>query len=584
MNAGDGYFVPRIEYNVFAHMWSLGVEEQFYLTFPMLFFVWVILVQKSGKRANAGAFLLASLVIASLAFCALITSRQPTQAYYGLPARFWELGVGGLLFQIHSSGKWLASTRPRWRSAQLVGGLVAIAIGLALSDRKLFPFPWAMPAVFGTIAVIDASTAPNALESRSARWLGSAGLTWIGKRSYSLYLWHWPIYALFRWTVGLDTPGEMFVAIVLTTLASMASFSWVETPFRRGPLVVHAKRGYLVFAGLACAFVLSSAVRFAEAHRGRLSLSVTGRYGSPWDSPWWVAADGHRAQCHAEQNTTPLPDDARVVEFRRAACDKSSDGSMQLAHLFVTGNSHALAYEDMFDRLAATEPFVVDEYFKSGCALFALTATLEKSGSGCDTFFAATLKDIGARAHPGDVLFLPALRLPRLAEQWGGNDGTDPGATLVGADAQREQLAAREEAARLLQPLLTSGVSVIFEAPKPIFRAPAFRCSDWFNRNNLICKPGLEISRDYLLNYRRPVLNTMLALADQKQGIYVWDPFDLLCPTAICRAVVDGRPLFLDGDHVTGQANHVLYPSFVAFLRKARDTPAQGDHAVVGRR
>ena len=176
--------------------------------------------------------------------------------------------------------------------------------------------------------------------------------------------------------------------------------------------------------------------------------------------------------------------------------------------------------------------------------------------------------------RPGDVLFLPALRLPRLADQWGADAASAPEEMLVGADAEREQAAAREEASRLLQPLIAKGVKVVFEAPKPIFRAPSFRCSDWFNRNNPACRPGLEISRDSMLDFRRPVLNSMLALAKEQQGIYVWDPFDLLCPDAMCKAVVDGKPLFLDGDHVSEQANHVLYPDFVAFLRMVRGASA----------
>jgi hypothetical protein len=266
----------------------------------------------------------------------------------------------------------------------------------------------------------------------------------------------------------------------------------------------------------------------------------------------------------------------RVVEFRRAGCGDSPTLRETPVRLFVSGNSHALAYDDMFNQLAATEDFVVDEYFKDGCGIFSLTATLEKSAAGCNAFFLATLNDIQTRAKSGDVLFLPSLRLKRLADQWG-LDGarSNSKATLVESDAEHEQ-AAREEAARLLQPLLARGVSVIFEAPKPVFRAPSFRCSDWFNRNNPACKPGLEISREYMLNYRRPVLDAMLALAKQP-GVYVWDPFDLLCPDATCKAVVDGQPLFLDGDHVTEHANHVLYPNFLAFLRKVRGAQANAD-------
>jgi hypothetical protein len=184
---------------------------------------------------------------------------------------------------------------------------------------------------------------------------------------------------------------------------------------------------------------------------------------------------------------------------------------------------------------------------------------------------------VRTHAQPGDILFLPSLRLPRLSDQWAvaADLGGELPAELSAPYAQQARDAAREEAAKLLQPIVAAGVKVIFEAPKPIFRAPSYRCSDWFNRNNPICAPGLEISRDYMRRLRQPILTNMVRLADEQPGIFVWDPFDVLCPGAICKAVVDGKPLFIDGDHVSDHANQVLYPSFLAFLRRVQDTPVR---------
>jgi hypothetical protein len=381
----------------------------------------------------------------------------------------------------------------------------------------------------------------------------------------------------------------MLIAIALTVIASMASFRWIETPFRRGPLVRHAQRGYLVFAGLACAFVFSSAVGFAEAHRGRLSLSVTERRATSWASPWWRVNGRHTPHCEALHSRTPLPNDAQVEEFRGMPCGNSSPANERPTRVFVSGNSHALAYEDMFDHLAATEPFVVEEHFKNECSLFSLGAPLSRSGPGCYAFFLTTLAHVRASARPGDILFLPSLRLPRLSDQWGIGAGpaTDFPASLRALDAQRARDAAREEAAKLLQPIVAAGVRVIFEAPKPVFRAPSYRCSDWFNKENPVCAPGLEISRDYIQRLREPILASMDRLADELPGIFVWDPLDVLCPGVTCKAVVDGKPLFVDGDHVSDHANQVLYPSFLAFLRRVQNSPvrlaANDPHGAGGR-
>jgi hypothetical protein len=106
----------------------------------------------------------------------------------------------------------------------------------------------------------------------------------------------------------------------------------------------------------------------------------------------------------------------------------------------------------------------------------------------------------------------------------------------------------------------------VFEAPKPLFRAPAFRCSDWFNRDNPVCAPGLSVQRAFLEEYRRPALESVRRLAARLPGATVWDPFPLLCPNAVCEAAPGGRPLFFDGDHVSGYANRLLLPSFRAHL------------------
>jgi hypothetical protein len=127
--------------------------------------------------------------------------------------------------------------------------------------------------------------------------------------------------------------------------------------------------------------------------------------------------------------------------------------------------------------------------------------------------------------------------------------------------------AALKEADRVLDLLVSKGATVIFEGPKPIFRAAAFRCSDWFNRFNSFCVGGLELSRDFLLHYRKPMLDTMDQLRKRHQNVLVWDPFDALCPDAVCEAVVDGVPLFLDADHLSARGNRVLYPDFISFLR-----------------
>src|SRR5690606_18930128 len=121
----------------------------------------------------------------------------------------------------------------------------------------------------------------------------------------------------------------------------------------------------------------------------------------------------------------------------------------------------------------------------------------------------------------------------------------------------------------LLRPLAEKGVSIVFEAPKPVFRSPAFRCSDWFNASNPSCKDGVQIEREFMERLRAPVLDNFRSLQEAMPNIHVWDSFPYLCPDSeICSPFhADGNPLFFDGDHVSGYGNNFLTSPFVHTIK-----------------
>jgi hypothetical protein len=119
-----------------------------------------------------------------------------------------------------------------------------------------------------------------------------------------------------------------------------------------------------------------------------------------------------------------------------------------------------------------------------------------------------------------------------------------------------------QEAEDWLRDVASLDVDVIFMAPTPVFAAPAFRCSDWFNRDNPICRPGLVMERNVLENLRRPALAGMHDIAERHPSVIVWDPIDILCSDTACNATRDGRPIFFDGDHLSSFGNLLIYDSF----------------------
>jgi hypothetical protein len=105
---------------------------------------------------------------------------------------------------------------------------------------------------------------------------------------------------------------------------------------------------------------------------------------------------------------------------------------------------------------------------------------------------------------------------------------------------------------------------VLVEGTKPLFRSPAFRCVDWFNRTNPICKPGLSIERAEMDGIRAPIENAIENVVKTNPNVAEWAPFDQLCPETQCTVFLNGKPLFIDGDHLSAYANVLLYPSFRA--------------------
>jgi len=222
-NSG-GYFEGGTDYFPLLHTWSLAVEEQFYIGFPLL----LIVLVRLGRRATLGVTL--ALVVVSLALAIWATPRMPSASFYLLPTRIWELGIGSLLALELAPGH-----APRWaREAVAALGLAAIGLAVTLYDGATsFPGLAALPPVLGAAALIWAGGHGQTLAGRLLSW---RPVVFIGLLSYSLYLWHWPIMAFARnrlFSVELPAAWQAGT-ILLAFAAAWASWRFVERPFRAG--------------------------------------------------------------------------------------------------------------------------------------------------------------------------------------------------------------------------------------------------------------------------------------------------------------------------------------------------------------
>ena len=245
------YFAAEAETKPLLHTWSLAIEEQFYILFPLILFV----LFKFGKK-YLGLWL-TLLAVASLAFAIWQVQANTEAAFYLLPARGWELLLGALLAV---QDKYRPFSIPRWLAHLLgVAGLAFILAPIFIYTGKT-PFPGlaALPVCLGTALIIFSNG--NRL-NLSGRVLSLKPFVGIGLISYSLYLIHWPVVAFYVYVscVSLADPLMQAILLALMLVLSVISYYFVETPFRKRKLFAHRKP---LFVFAISAIVLSASFGF----------------------------------------------------------------------------------------------------------------------------------------------------------------------------------------------------------------------------------------------------------------------------------------------------------------------------------
>ena len=185
----------------------------------------------------------------------------------------------------------------------------------------------------------------------------------------------------------------------------------------------------------------------------------------------------------------------------------------------------------------------------------------------CKKFIQDAANDIEKHAKPGDLVFLASLRSPRLSESTGPYDADSILAKEINAESKALRTLALAEADELVKRFEKKSLLVMIETPKPVFKAPPFRCVDWFDSMNVICRPGFSMEKNFLAALRAPVIDSIEKLKIANPDLVVWDSFKILCPKINCSAFDGLKPLFYDGDHLSVYGNSTLQPLFLESLK-----------------
>lgn len=250
------YFAPDSKSNLFLHTWSLGVEEQFYVVWPLLMVLLTGAWQGAKKPPQADRLKIAMPVIfvLSLALCLWWSKNSSLLAFYMMPSRAWQFALGALVFVYFGAPK----VQGEERLGLLIGnrtligagwlGLVLIVFAaIFLNHTRTYPGAWALLPSFGAALVIAAGAI-------SAKWgverlLSLRLMQGIGRISYSWYLWHWPVLLLGATVIDMHSGLHRFGLVVLSFIIAVVSYRYVEAPIRHKKFIV-ARPRLAVVSGL----------------------------------------------------------------------------------------------------------------------------------------------------------------------------------------------------------------------------------------------------------------------------------------------------------------------------------------------
>ncbi|UOO87806.1 acyltransferase [Vitreoscilla massiliensis] len=530
----SGYFAAHANEKWVLHTWSLSVEWQFYLLYPLV--LWAAWRCKPTLRG-----LNAVLIVLGLASftCNLILSRSyPEYAFFMLPTRAWELVSGGLLYTYTLQ----AGVPSKWRPAlQYIGLLLLTLTVFTYNSTLAWPSFWALLPVVATLMVMAAQ--------RENRLLQQTWLQWCGSVSYSLYLWHWPIWVgLHYYGVSRDL-WAIAAGLLLTLLLGTASFYGVEQPVRQGLSKYSARKSVAVLLSMVLVvYVGAWVVRQNDGFTGRLSPYLQ--------------------MVHASiGNSNPREDECQGNDRKDAAgCQYGGE----TLGLIVMGDSHAQAVIRATEQALPSKQYHVSDWTMAGCPpLLGLHSTDVKSrcAQHLNKYFELQ------KTMPRNVPILLVARYSNYIEgpsEWDlqGQEqapevyfGQQPYAQRTPAfyhemDAAVVRTAcelARYRPVYMLKPIPEMTVDV----PKYVLKR------SWLGLDAQVQLP----TREYQQRQQR-ILHSM-AQAQQQCGVKLLDPAPILCHQQVCASSdARGRPYYYDDDHLSVYGAEQLLPLFRTMFAK----------------
>lgn len=542
----DGYFDVASDLKPLLHTWSLAVEEQFYIVFPLLLTV-------LSSRLKHWRLALFGVLLVSFGLSVWAVAHHPEKAFFLLPMRAWELLAGAML---------AVAPRSQWRltpaSAQAVslGGFGLIGLAVFGYDRST-PFPGAA-ALLPTLGVVALIWANGHRQTLVGGLLASRVLVGLGLISYSWYLWHWPVF-VFASYASVDETGPVGIAglILLTLVLGYLSWRFVEVPFRERRLLA-GQRQILLAAGCGVLVLglAGQALRWTDGLPSRLpAQALQYAKGKEWRP--------ELMRCLADDKT---PDD-------KLFCHYGAPTSIP-AKALVWGDSHATALIPVFEDGAQKHGVSVILASSPGC--------IPVQGLEHDQTCARFNQRVEQALKPqsvGDVVLVARWSLYLYGDVKG-----DLGHALKDPRGRYERANAEQQLAEGLQAtvhrLRSSGhrVWLVKEVPLQSF-SPPYRLS----RLAMLHRPTADVGMDVADHLKRQAFISQLfaQIAASDAGVAVVDPAPRLCDASgLCRVERDGHSLYTDDNHLSEVGARWVAPVLEPLFKRLQAHATLGNGSV----
>jgi len=528
------YFNASVAPSPFQHYWSLSVEEQFYVVWPVLMLVIGIYAGRRFGRKLALLWTLIAIMAASLALSSVTTHGAASWAYFGTPTRMWELAMGAFL--AITTSMW-TRMRPALACQMSWLGIVMIALAIFTYDANTrYPGSAVILPVLGSAFVI-AGGCPGWYKGAEL-WLRQRPMQFAGQISYSWYLWHWPLLMVLPMYLGHGLNyGEKWFVVVGSFGLSVATYYLVEQPFRtqsflaKSPFRSLSSGGILVTTSVIVAFVIitNSVAATPIKHIKQDTVAVA-------QTTLQKDIDAGAALTVLPKNLTPSLAQAAhdnpnghscftgFVQENLAPLAACTFGDLTATRtIFLVGDSHANSWFAVVSEYATRNHFKLYFYAKANCDvgvyLNQVVATVSGAYTACDVW----RNKVFAFAHqqkPTYVLMASAVR----------HVSVDPSGEV-----------------QAVQHFQTDGSKVIYEEDTPNPRAIGSVPDCLAKNTNSVQKCDITLPPSEIDVYARSEANSAVVAA----GAHLIDPTPWYCNAKVCPAVINDIVVYEDESHTT---------------------------------